>query len=355
MVLKQPHTLLAVLIVLLSLLGHGSRAAQAAPQFKQLLHRPVVLPLKKTLMHALAALSIATGTSQPWDQVQAEPAVEVKIIAPGFKVPRWRLAGRIEQLKARGFHVSLALPSSSSIEARQQALVTALTDPDCANFVCARGGYGTSDLLPYIPYDDLDNPKRVIGYSDISSLISALWTQRGIIGISGPMPGAVTWDIGSEEMRVLLGIMNGTVTTGNIPVQRQENSNTNDSTIKGTLFGGDMSVLTNLIGTPYMPAELDGYIVFLEALGENTYRVMRYLNQWQQSGMLDGVHAIVLGRFDKLGGNQANLYQRFAARVSCPVYTTSAFGHRRPLYPIPVGGHGKIMASKLIWQLPEPR
>lgn len=104
-----------------------------------------------------------------------------------------------------------------------------------------------------------------------------------------------------------------------------------------------------------MPAALDGYIVFLEAVGENTYRIMRYLNQWQQSGMLDGVRAIVLGRFDKLGGNQANLYKRFAARVSCPVYTTSSFGHRHPLYPIPVGGHGKIADGKLIWQLPEPR
>ena len=353
--MKQPHTLLTGLIVLLSLLGNGGCAAQAASKLKQLSDKQVMLPLKKTITSALVALLLATGTYQPLGKMQAEPAVAVKIIAPGFRVPHWRLAGRIEQLKARGFQVSLAQPSNNSIEARKQALIEALTDPDCVNFVCARGGYGTSDLLPYIPYDDLDNPKLVIGYSDISSLISALWTQRGIIGISGPMPGAVTWNIGSEEMRVLLGIMRGTVTTGNMPVQRQENSNTNDNTIEGTLFGGDMSVLTNLIGTPYMPAALDGYIVFLEAIGENTYRIMRYLNQWQQSGMLDGVRAIVLGRFDKLGGNQANLYKRFAARVSCPVYTTSSFGHRRPLYPIPVGGHGKIADGKLIWQLPEPR
>ena len=269
-------------------------------------------------------------------------------------MPRWKLAGRIEQLRARGFNVSLAQPRDNSIETRAQTLIDALTDPDCANFVCARGGFGTSDLLPYIPYDELANPKRVIGYSDISSLISALWTQRGIVGISGPMPGAVTWRIGSEEMRILLGIMRGTITRGDIPVQRQANSNTHDhTTIEGTLFGGDMSVLTNLIGTPYMPAALEGYIVFLEAVGENTYRIMRYLNQWQQSGTLDGVRAIVLGRFDKLGGTQANLYKRFAARVSCPVYTTSHFGHRRPLYPLPVGGHGKITAGKLSWRLPE--
>ena len=351
--MKQPQMLLAVLIVVLLLLGNSSRVAQAAPKFKQLSSQQVMLPLKKTLTSALITLLLATGTYQPLGQVQAEPAVEVKIIAPGFRVPHRKLARRIEQLKARGFQVSLAQPSSHSIEARKQALIEALTDPDCVNLVCARGGFGTSDLLPNIPYDQLHNPKRVIGYSDISSLISALWTQSGIVGISGPMPGAVTWRTDSEEMRVLLGIMDGTVTTGNISVRRQKNSNTDDSIIEGTLYGGDMSVLTNLIGTPYMPASLDGYIVFLEAYGESAYRILRYLNQWQQSGALDGVHAIVLGRFDKLGGVQASLYKRFAARVSYPVYTTNSFGHRHPLYPIPVGGHGKIANGKLIWQLPE--
>ncbi len=356
---KRPGTWLAAVVVLLVLLGNGGGRAQAVSKFKQLSDRRVVLPLKKALTSALAALSIVTGTQLLSDVVRAEPAVAIKIIAPGFKVPSWKLAGRIEQLEARGFQVSLAQPSGSSIEARTQALVEALTDPDCHNFVCARGGYGTSDLLPHLPYDDLDNPKRVIGYSDISSLISALWTQRGIIGISGPMPGAVTWNIANKEMGVLLGIMRGTITTGSIAVRRQEDGNSaslpteaSDSAIEGTLFGGDMSVLTNLVGTPYMPASLDGYIVFLEAIGENTHRIMRYLNQWQQSGTLDGVRAIILGRFDKLGGDQNDLYRRFAARVSCPVYTSRAFGHYPPLYPIPVGGHGKITGGKLIWQLP---
>ena len=353
MEIKQPHALLVVL-VLLSLLGNGSGVLQAAPKFfQQLSGRQVMQPLKKTLASALVSLSLATGAPQSLSKEQDKPAVEVKIIAPGLEVPRWKLTGRIKQLQARGFDVAIVYPNGKRIAARAEALVTALTDPDCANFVCARGGFGTSDLLPHIPYDKLDNPKRVIGYSDASALISALWAQRGIVGISGPMPGAVTWRTGSEEMRVLFGIMDGTVKTGNLPVRRQPNDNTDNHTIEGTLYGGDMSVLTNLIATPYMPASLDGYILFLEAYGENAYRLLRYLNQWQQSGMLEGVKAIVLGRFDKLGGNEAYFYKRFAARVSCPVYSTRSFGHRYPLYPIPVGGHGKIIDGKLIWQLPE--
>ena len=337
-----------VLLLLFLLFGNGM--VQATSKFMQ--GKQMVQLQKKTIASALVALSLVVGIPQSSGKVEDKPAI--KIIAPGFKVPRWKLAGRIEQLKARGFDVSLAQPSNNSVVARKQALIAALTDPDCENFVCARGGFGTSDLLTLIPYDDLPNHKRVIGYSDTSSLISALWTQRGFVGISGPMPGAVSWRVGSKEMRVLFGIMDGTITTGSIPVRRQANDSSDDGVIEGILYGGDMSVLTNLIGTPYMPASLDGYIVFLEAYGESAYRIVRFLNQWQQSGILDGVHAIVLGRFDKLGGHQVSLYRRIAARVSCPVYTTSSFGHRYPLYPIPVGGHGKIIGGKLIWQLPEP-
>ena len=342
--MKRLHVLL---LVLLMLVGNGMM--QAAPLGQQ--GGRVMKTLKTTIASTLVALSLVTGAVQSLGEEQAKP--KVKIIAPGFRVPQWKLAGRVKHLEANGFEVTLAQPSSSSIEARKQALVAALLDPDCANFVCARGGFGTSDLLPHIPYEQLDNPKRVIGYSDISALLSALWTQRGIIGISGAMPGAVTWRTGSKEMRLLYGIMDGTVTSSSIPVRRQANSNTDDSIIEGTLYGGDMSVLTNLIGTPYMPESLAGYIVFFEAYGESAYRILRYLNQWQQSGVLDGVHAVVLGRFDKLGGHQGSLYQRVAARVTFPVYTTNTFGHNPPLYPLPVGGQGKIVDGKLSWQLPE--
>ena len=284
-------------------------------------------------------------------QLLAQPKPTIKLIAPGFIVPMWKLRGRITQLRADGFEVSTSFPTTRAIEDRQQALNEALLDPDCENLVCARGGYGTSDLLPDIPYDQLITHKRVIGYSDISALLSALWTQKGFVGISGPMPGAVTWHRGSEEMRVLLGVMNGTVTTGQIDVQPLSRD-AQTTVIEGILYGGDMSVLTNLIATPYMPESLAGYIVFFEALKENPYRLIRFLNQWQQSGVLDGVHAIVLGRFDGLGGNLDYLHRQIVARVDCPVFVTEAFGHRRPLYPLPVGGRGKIEDGTLSWQIP---
>ena len=286
--------------------------------------------------------------------------VNVKLIAPAFNVPGENYYQKIEEMLARGFIFTSSLPSDISVEERRQALVRALTDPDCKNLLCVRGGYGTSDLLSYIPYDELDSPKLVIGYSDISALHSALWTKKGFVGINGAMPAANTWnDLDSDEMQVLLGIMSGETTSGEIEVKLLPDGSASDavsqsdSSVEGTLFGGNISVLTNLIATPYMPESLAGYILFFEDIGENVFRVMRYLNQWQQSGMLDGVKAIVLGRFDKLKGEMSDLHAEFKSRVSCPVYTTDTFGHGQPLHPLPVGGHAVITGNKLTWKLPE--
>ncbi len=345
---------LVLLLALLTLSAGGGTSLRASSPLKQGLGARLVSPFKKTIATVVLSLTLATGAYRV--TTTEEQAVAVKIIAPGFVVPPRKLRYRIEQLRQQGFDASFAYPEDRSVAERAAALVAALSDPSCENLVCARGGFGTSDLLPHIPYEDLTVHKRVIGYSDISSLLSALWTKKQFVGISGPMPWAVTWRSGTEEMRVLLGIMRGEITTGSIPVRLQKKPDIvvieEEESITGTLYGGDMSVLTNLIGTPYMPESLQGYLLFFEGLSENTFRVIRYLNQWQQSGMLDDVQAIVLGRFDKLDGKMSDLYAKFAARVSCPVYTTSAFGHLRPLYPLPVGGQGRIADGKLIWELP---
>lgn len=293
-------------------------------------------------------------------QAEFDKVVRVELIQPAFNVPGEKLVLKLEEMIARGFLFTSSLPDNISVEERRVALVQALTDSDCKNLLCARGGYGTSDLLPHIPYDELNSPKRVIGYSDISALHSALWTKNGFVGISGAMLGANTWnDLDSEEMQILLGIMADEITSGEIEVKPlSDNSPADDTTpdssaVEGTLFGGNISVLTNLIATPYMPESLAGYILFFEDVGENVFRVMRYLNQWQQSGMLDGVKAIVLGRFDGLIGEESDLHAGFKARVNFPVYVTDTFGHGQPLYPLPIGGQAKIVENKLSWRLPE--
>ena len=272
------------------------------------------------------------------------------MVAPAFAVPEAELRGRMQQLRACGIAVSAAPPVFTDTEAKGKHLIAALCADDAADILCVRGGYGTSDLLPDIPYQRLPSTKRVIGFSDISALHSALWTRCGFVGINAAMPGSAAWGgLDSEAMRTLLGIMQGTCSQGTLAVEACSAHDT--QAITGTLFGGCFSVLTNLLATPYLPRTLAGYILFFEDVNESVWKLLRYLNQWRFSGMLDGVQAIVLGRFERLEGNLARLHEEWQSRVACPVYTTNAFGHSAPISPLPIGGRGVISGGKLVWTL----
>lgn len=272
------------------------------------------------------------------------------MIAPAFGVPEIELHSRMQQLRACGIDVTAAPPVFADEEARVAHLSAALHAHDDANLLCVRGGYGTSDLLPRLPYERLARAKRVIGFSDISALHSALWTRCGFVGINAAMPGSAAWgDMRSEAMQTLLGIMHGTCSEGEMAVAALGDYGTR--AIEGTLFGGCFSVLTNLLATPYLPRSLAGYILFFEDVNESVGKLLRYLNQWRFSGILAGVQAMVLGRFEQLEGERVRLQREWQARVACPVYTTDDFGHSAPLSPLPVGGRGVIREGKLVWNL----
>ena len=271
----------------------------------------------------------------------------LRLVAPSFTVAIDVLQSRVEQLRKAGFRVLDVEPFADDIAARSRVLIEALCDRHCDNVLCVRGGYGASDLLPSIPYQQLTTPKRLIGYSDISAISSALWTRRQFVSINAPMPVADGWqDNDSPIMQSLFAIMRGELTAGQIAIDRRV-----VKPRQGTLFGGCFSVLTNLIGTSYFPKSLAGYILFFEDVGENIGRLVRYLNQWQYSGMLHGVQAIILGRFNNLSGSMTQLTKEFSNRLDCPVYRTEEFGHSEPLSPLPIGGYGQLSENKLCWQI----
>ena len=274
----------------------------------------------------------------------------VRLVAPSFPVPEQTLVQQITQLQKCGFTVSVGAVAGDDVGAKGADLIQALTAVDCENILCARGGYGVTDLLPRLPYEKLPVTKRVVGYSDISALISALWTQRGCVGINGAMPASISWgDMASVEMQILVGIMAGEITRGELALTPSDGA-----AVEGVLYGGCLSVLTNLIATPYFPKSLAGYILFFEDINESVPRLFRYLNQWVFSGAMAGIQAVVLGRFDNLEGEMVQLEEGFRARISCPVYVTTVFGHSAPLYPIPVGGYGVIAEGKLKWKIEKP-
>ena len=239
----------------------------------------------------------------------------------------------IEGLGAAGFSV-VYVPYDShvghrlepqGIAQRAQMLTQSLLSGGVDYVMAARGGYGASDLLPHLYWAELSkvSPRLLIGFSDITALQAALKARLNWPALHGPMPGSPSWceDVAADEMVAMLAA--GAPFSGEIVLESPQGQATPEI-ITGELFGGCLSVLTNLIGTPDLPAPGPQRILFLEDINERPERVLRCWNQWREAGQFDGVRAVVLGQFLGLESEacEAWLVERLCERIECPVFVS---------------------------------
>lgn len=286
------------------------------------------------------------------------------------------LTPRLGELRSCGFEVRYQdvqadpswLYTAGSANDRANALAAALLDPADDFVIVARGGYGASDLLPLLPWEQLKDakPKIVVGFSDVSALHSAFYTRLGWPGLHAPMPATELWrkDGTASDVESLLDILRKLYNGDDIGGQLDLASVVANSgergpfqPLNGRLFGGCFSVLTNLIGTSSFPKSLTGHIVFIEDIDESPARLMRYLNQWIQAGTLVGVQAIVVGNLRNLGANIPDsasfVLDQFAMRSRLPVFHSPNFGHTCPNFPLMLGAEASIAEGKLSWRFPQ--
>ena len=240
------------------------------------------------------------------------------------------------------------------VNTRGQILSSALSDPESAYVLAARGGYGASDLLRYLDWSALSSlPKTVVvGFSDISALQVALYAQLGWPAIHGPMPGSSLWSNGPDVDCLVRLLSSPRPWNSAIGVSPFGSSST-DTTVQGTLIGGCLSVLSALIGTPYFPKTLQGHILFLEDTHETAERVLRFWNQWLDCDLVAGLAAVVVGRFTDLSGGHDEewLVTRLAERCTVPLFRSPDFGHISPNHPLVIGADARINGGVLNWRL----
>lgn len=301
----------------------------------------------------------------------------LRIVRASSREQQNLLPARLPELEAAGFRAVYEdispdptwTYSAGSPEVRTAALAKALLEDESDVVMCARGGYGASDLLPLLPWSRLAEkarPKLVVGFSDVSALHAALYSQLGWQGLHAPMPATVLWGKDGErrDLDALYGVLrdltSGHTARGHIKVEAVVPANGASAAaargfgpITGKLFGGCFTVVTALIGTRYFPRSLAGHIVFFEDTDEHPARLIRCFNQWLQSGALDGAAAIVVGHLRNLGDKIPDcapfVYERLAALAPVPLFRTDAFGHTCPNMPMMIGAEATIEAGTLSW------
>ncbi len=225
--------------------------------------------------------------------------------------------------------------------------------------LCGRGGWGAARLLPMIDFDAVRaNPKVFMGYSDITALLLGLHARTGLVTFHGPV-GLSTFN------EYTLPWVRELVFEGGTPVFTNPEDTDDDvlarvedrvvtiraGTARGRLLGGNLTVLTAIIGSGYLP-DFTGSILFLEDVDEAPYRVDRMLTQLALAGILDSVAGVVFGKCTDCDPGEGygsltldDVLDHHLGRLGVPAWHGAMIGHIDDKWTVPVGVEAEIDAE----------
>ncbi|MBI4795694.1 MAG: LD-carboxypeptidase [Deltaproteobacteria bacterium] len=214
-------------------------------------------------------------------------------------------------------------------------------EPEVKAVVGARGGYGSLKVLPHLDLAALEaQPKRLVGFSDLTNLLWRLHRDLGLVTFHGPTVShlPVLTPAARESFFYWLTAPGPqTVTFPGLTALLP-------GTGQGVLAGGNLTTLCHLLGTPFAPRFRD-YILFLEDHNEALYRLDRLLHHLLLAGALEGVKGVVLGAFTGCGGSRENLWEVLAtalAPLEIPVLAGLPVGHQPDNHTLPLGVWARV-------------
>ena len=234
------------------------------------------------------------------------------------------------------------------------------SDPQVAALLPIRGGWGCSRILPYLDYEIIrQNPKIIIGFSDITALILGINARTQLVTFHGPH-GLTSWRKSQTEYFRRVLFAGETVTIANVKdgddsdrlMQVKNRIQTiTPGVAKGKLIGGNLSVLSGIVGSPYLP-NMAGAILFLEDTGENIYRLDRLMTHLKIAGVFDKLAGFIFGQcpgctpdadygsltLEEVGWGHIQ-------PLKIPAYYGAAIGHVENIVTLPIGLEVEIDAN----------
>ena len=300
----------------------------------------------------------------------------IALITPGSYITEKEKQESINNINSLGFNVVYTdrlmqkngYFSATDIE-RAADLMEMFERNDVQGIMCARGGYGCARILPYLDYDLIaDNPKPLIGFSDVTALHYAIYKKCDLITFHGPVSISTFSKFSVKNFRDVLMDPTFELTLYNSTSDNNYNpygiTVISDGEAEGELIGGNLTLATSLIGTEY-DVDYSGKIIFLEEFLEEPYRIDRMLTQMIQAGKFDDAAGIALGVFklcesDKSNPSFKNSYnlmevlQDRLGNLEIPVIYGLSFGHVVDKFTIPVGVNAKLYTDTKELKLLEP-
>ena len=233
-------------------------------------------------------------------------------------------------------------------------------EPNIDILLPIRGGWGCARILPYLDYNLIkNNPKVMVGFSDLTALLMAIYTQSGLVTFHGPN-GMTSWRTAQVN-----SFKKALFTEEKINFKNQRDRDDDNrlmqvknriqtitpGTARGKIIGGNLSVLSAIIGSPYVP-DFTNHILFIEDVGEDIYRIDRMITHLKVAGILDKISGFIFGECTNClpSGGYASLTLEEVLNdhikpLAIPAWMGAQIGHIEPILTFPMGVEVEINAN----------
>ncbi|MEM7580032.1 MAG: LD-carboxypeptidase [Mastigocoleus sp.] len=219
---------------------------------------------------------------------------------------------------------------------------TMFADKSIKAIIAMRGGWGCNRILQLLNYPLIrSNPKIIMGYSDITSLLLAINARSHLVTFHGPV-GISNWNEYTLNYLKPLLFEGKAVTMENISGEEGKIATITPGKIRGKLLGGNLSVICAMVGSPYLPS-WNRRILFVEDIGEDIYRVDRMLTQLKNAGILYQLAGFIFAQCTNCStGDDPSLtlkqvLDNHIKPLGIPAWYGSMIGHIKNKFTVPIG------------------
>lgn len=251
----------------------------------------------------------------------------IGLITPSGFINKEKLKKTIDTLQSFGLQAKYSdsvLEKDAYLAGTDQSRVNELhsmyLDNSTKAILCVRGGFGVTRILDKIDYSIIKkNPKPLIGYSDITALLSAVYKKTNIPGFHGIVGASEFTEYTKNNFRTIF-IEN----QEEIKIEQSETYSKHKEVLfpgkaEGIMIGGNLSLLTSLLGTDY-DLDWSGKIVYIEEINEAPYKIDRMLTQLKLAGKFSNVKALIFGIFHKCNTKDFNIRDEDSYKVKEIIY-----------------------------------
>ncbi len=281
----------------------------------------------------------------------------------GFKLKSGELTGKVDSYR------------SGTVQERVEELNQLIRDPEVRCIISTIGGTNSNSLLPYLDYDAfIKDPKIIIGYSDVSSILLGIYAKTGITTYYGPALVAsfgelepyneLTWAYFSDILVDHINLPHEFIkpdfwSEQDISWEEQTESKNkiknhwatlNEGIVEGRLIIGNLNTITSIWGSPYMPELKKGDILFIEDSLKSAAMVERLFSFLKLNGVFDKIGGLILGkheRFDDMGTFKMPhmILEEVLGDYDFPFLAQVDCSHTHPMFTMPIGSTIELHAT----------